>query len=179
MEHPVTRIITFNDVDLSPEELIGDFSHDGLAPGASLGTVGLWCGLHGEAFLEAGMHHLECVFDFDALKEQLEQEHGIRTMKPFTDFAYLRQAFTEGERWKVSNLRIARLLSKGLVTPEQAEKFRVEGAIGSHMENLERNDGFKGFNQNGVSEIIAATDPRRQARPDAFETVKYETVGSH
>jgi hypothetical protein len=65
------------------------------------------------------------------------------------------------------------------VTPEQAEKFRVEGAIGSHMENLERNDGFKGFNQNGVSEIIAATDPRRQARPDAFETVKYETVGSH
>jgi hypothetical protein len=73
MEHPVTRIITFNDVDLSPEELIGDFSHDGLAPGASLGTVGLWCGLHGEAFLEAGMHHLECVFDFDALKEQLEQ----------------------------------------------------------------------------------------------------------
>jgi hypothetical protein len=178
MEHPITRIVTFNDVDLSPEELIGDFSHDGLASKETLATIGLWCGLHGEAFLQAGMHHLECVFDFDALKEQLEREHGIRTMKPFTDFAFLRQAFTEGERWRVADGRIDRLLTQGLITPQQAEMFRVEGAIGSHLENLERNDGFKGFNQNGVSEIIAATDPRRQARQDAFETVKYETVGS-
>jgi hypothetical protein len=161
MEHPVTRIVTFNDVDLSPEELMGDFSHDGLAPRDSLGTVGLWCGLHGEAFLQAGMHHLECVFDFEALKEQLEREHGIRTMKPFTDFAHLRQAFTEGETWPVDPKRIDELLAKGLITVPQAEKFRAEGAIGSHLENLERNDGFKGFNQNGVSEIIAATDPRR------------------
>jgi len=37
---------------------------------------------------------------------------------------------------------------------------------------------FKGFNQPGVSEIIAATDPRRQSREDAFESVKYETIGS-
>ena len=35
-------------------------------------------------------------------------------------------------------------------------------ALGSHLENLERNDGFKGFNQQGVSDIIARTDPRRQ-----------------
>jgi hypothetical protein len=179
MEQPVTRIITFNDVDLSAEELMGDFSHDGLAARDNLGTVGLWCGLHGEAFLQAGMHHLECMFDFDALKEQLEKEHGIRTMKPFTDFAYLRQAFTEGERWKVAEKRIQRLLDRKLITPEQAEMFRKDGAIGSHMENLERNDGFKGFNQHGVSEIIAATDPRKQAQADAFEKVKYQTVGSH
>ena len=179
MEHPVTRIVTFNDVDLSPEELMGDFSHDGLAPRGTLGTVGLWCGLHGEAFLQAGMHHLECVFDFDALKEQLEREHGIRTMKPFTDFAYLRQAFTEGETWPVADARIDRLLVQGLITPSQAETFRAEGTIGSHLENLERNDGFKGFNQDGVSEIITATDPRRQAQLNAFETVQYETVGSH
>lgn len=179
MEQPVTRIITFNDVDLSAEELMGDFSHDGLAARDHLGTVGLWCGLHGEAFLQAGMHHLECMFDFDALKEQLEKEHGIRTMKPFTDFAYLRQAFTEGERWTVAEKRIARLLDRKLITPEQAETFRRDGAIGSHLENLERNDGFKGFNQHGVSEIIAATDPRKQAQADAFEKVKYQTVGSH
>ncbi len=177
MEQPITRIVTFNDVDLSPEELIGDFSHDGLASRGDLATIGLWCGLHGEAFLQAGMHHLECVFDFDSLKEQFEREHGIRTMKPFTDFAHLRQAFTEGERWKVVDERIDRLVNSGRITPEQAEKFRTEGAIGSHLENLERNDGFKGFNQDGVSEIIAATDPRRQARKDAFDAVKYETIG--
>ena len=40
-------------------------------------------------------------------------------------------------------------------------QFREQGTIGSHLENLERNDGFKGFNQTGVSEIIAATDPRK------------------
>jgi hypothetical protein len=178
MEQPVTRIVTFNDVDLSPEELFGDFAHDGLATRPALGTIGLWCGLHGEAFLQAGMHHLECVFDFEALKDQLEREEGIRTMKPFTDFAHLRQAFTEGERWNVDGGRIDRLLSQGLVTTGQAESFRDEGAIGSHLENLERNDGFKGFNQHGVSEIIAATDPRRQIRPDAFEARKSEAVGS-
>ena len=31
MEQPVTGVITFNDVDLTPDELMGDFSHDGLA----------------------------------------------------------------------------------------------------------------------------------------------------
>ena len=179
MDHPVTRVVTFNDVDLSPAELQGDFSHDGLPPQDHLATIGLWCGLHGEAFLQAGMHHLECVFAFDALREQLEREEGVRIMKPFTDFAYLRQAFTEGERWTVSPDRIDVLLNQGLITPDQAARFLDEGAIGSHLENLERNDGFKGFNQNGVSEIIAATDPRRQAAQAAFETVNYQTVGTH
>ena len=43
----------------------------------------------------------------------------------------------------------------------EARQFRQEGALGSHLENLERNEGFKGFNQKGVSEIITATDPRK------------------
>ncbi len=161
MEQPNAGIVTFNDVDLSPEELTADFAHEPLAPRDSLGTVGLWCALHGESFLQAGMHHLECQFDFDALKQQLESESDVRVMKPFTNYPYLRQAFTEGERWAVDPKRIDRLLAAKLITPEQAEQFRANGAIGSHLENLERNQGFKGFNQQGVSEIIAATDPRR------------------
>ncbi len=162
MEQPTTGIITFNDVDLTPDELIADFAHNPLAPQAKLGTVGLWCALHGDSLLQAGMHHLEAQFDFDALRAQLQTEHGVKTMKPFTNFKYLRQAFTDGERWKVSETRIARVLAAGQITPEQAAQFRAEGALGSHLENLERNDGFKGFNQTGVSEIITATDPRRQ-----------------
>jgi hypothetical protein len=161
MEHPATGITTFNDVDMSPEELMGDFAHAPMAERQELGTVGLWCGLHGEAVLQAGMHHLEAMFDWHALREQLESEAGIRTMEPFTTFPFLRQAFTEGERWPVSERRIARLLSRGLISGEQAEQFRRHGAVGSHLENLERNDGFKGFNQEGVSDIIARTDPRR------------------
>ena len=161
MEQPVTGIVTFNDVDLSPDELFGDFSHDGLAPRDRLGTIGLWCGLHGESLTSAGMHHLEAMFGFDALRDQLTNA-GVGVMKPFTDFGYLRQAFTEGERWAVSPTRIDRLLTLGLITAEQAETFRAKGALGSHLENLERNAGFKGFNQTGVSEIIAATDPRKR-----------------
>ncbi len=165
MENAVCGITTFNDVDLSPEELMGDFSHDPavLGPRDRLGTVGLWCGLHGEAMLQAGMHHLECQFDHHALVEQLEKSGGIKTMAPFTTFPYLRQAFTEGERWSVSPARVDALVQRGMLTREQGETFKREGVIGSHLENLERNDGFKGFNQQGVSDIIERTDPRRLA----------------
>jgi hypothetical protein len=159
-EHPSAGIVTFNDVDLSPDELMNDFSHEPLDERKELGTVGLWCALHGESFLQAGMHHLECQFDFEGLRSQLEVE-GVHTMKPFTDFPYLRQAFTEGERWAVKEERIGRLLAAGTITEAQARQFREQGAIGSHLENLERNEGFKGFNQQGVSEIISATDPRK------------------
>ena len=160
IEHPVTGIIIFADVDMSPEELSQDFSHEPLPPRDRLGTVGLWCALHGEAFLQAGLHHLECQFDFSATRDQLK-EAGIDTMPPFTDFPYLRQAFTRGEQWPVKPHRIERLLATKLITDEQARQFNAHGAIGSHLEILQRNDGYKGFNQTGISEIISATDPRR------------------
>jgi hypothetical protein len=161
LEQPNAGVVIFADVDLSPDELAIDFAHEPLPERDKLGTVGLWCALHGESLLQAGMHHLECQFDFEGLRDQLERNAGVRMMKPFTDFPYLRQAFTEGERWPVEPARIDRLLQAGLISAEQADKFRAEGAIGSHLENLERNQGFKGFNQTGVSEIIAATDPRK------------------
>jgi hypothetical protein len=160
LEQPVAKIVIFADVDLSPEEVAGDFAHEPLPPRDKLGTVGLWCRLHGEAFLQAGLHHLECQFDFDAARDGLKGE-GVATMKPFTDFAYLRQAFTQGEMWPVAAERIDWLLADKLITPEQAEKFRQEGAIGSHLEILQREEGYKGFNQSGVSDIIRQTDPRR------------------
>jgi hypothetical protein len=52
------------------------------------------------------------------------------------------------------------LLQAGLITREQCGKFVKEGALGSHLENLQRRGGFKGFNQKSVSVIITATDPR-------------------
>ncbi len=163
MEHAVTGITTFNDVDLSPEELFQDFAHEEIPPQSRLGTVGLWCGLHGDSFLQAGMHHLECQFDFESLRTQLEADAGVKTMKPFTDFSYLRQAFTEGERWPVSGKRLTKLEAAGFISAEERKQFAEHGALGSHLENLERNEGFKGFNQKGVSEIIAATDARKHS----------------
>jgi hypothetical protein len=162
LEQPEAGITIFADVDLSPDEIAGNFAHEPLAVRRQLGTVGLWCGLHGESILQAGMHHLECQFRHDALVDQLEAAH-IETMQPFTNFPFLKQAFTAGERWPVAEKRTQRLLDAGQITPAQASQFRAQGAIGSHLENLERNDGYKGFNQKGVSEIIARTDPRKQA----------------
>ena len=164
VEQPNAKIVIFADVDLSPDEIMNDFPHEGLPPRKELGTVGLWCALHGEAFLQAGMHHLECQFDFEGLKHQLETDAGVKVMKPFTNFPYLRQAFTEGEVWPVRAQRIEKLVREGRITETQAQHFRDHGALGSHLENLERNEGFKGFNQTGISEIIHRTDPRKQMK---------------
>lgn len=161
MESDDAGITVFADVDLSTTEVLQDFSHQGLAYRKELGTVGLWCELHGDSILGAGMHHLECQFDFVNLGRSLQSEYGIGVMPPFTDKPYLQQQFTQGERWKVDPDRIDRLLQDERITPEQAQQFHQQGAIGSHLENLERNEGYKGFNQDGISEIIAATDPRR------------------
>jgi hypothetical protein len=160
-EHPATGIVIFADVDLTPDETEIDFSVKKLPPATSLGTVGLWVGLHGESFLEAGIHHLEARFDFVTLRDQLQRQ-GVNLMKPFSDFEFLRQAFTEGERWPVRRERAERLLAAGLISREQCDQFVPGGAIGSHLENLQRHGGFKGFNQKAVSVIISATDPRKQ-----------------
>ena len=83
-------------------------------------------------------------------------------MAPFTDFEYLRQAFTTAESWTISPERIDAALRENLITAEQAAGFQSNGAPGSHLEILERNDGYKGFNQTGISDIITRTDPRNQ-----------------
>lgn len=162
MEQPACQVMVFADVDLSPEEVAGDFAHATLPPRDHVGTVGLWCELHGEAVLQAGMHHLEAQFDFDGAREQLADK-GVRSMDPFTNFPYLRQSFTQGEIWPVEPKRIAAALAAGYITKEQADTFATRGAIGSHLEVLERNEGYKGFNQTGISHIIRRTDPRTQA----------------
>ncbi|GAC1334056.1 MAG: hypothetical protein NVSMB14_01060 [Isosphaeraceae bacterium] len=166
LEHPTTGIVIFADLDLAPEEANDDFSSTALPDLARPNTVGLWVGLHGESILDAGMHHLEAQFDFDELRDGLAREANIETMKPFSNFPFLRQAFTAGERWPVAKLRADRALSLGWIDADQHARFLKEGAIGSHLENLQRREGYKGFNQHAVSAIIADTDPRLQHRLD-------------
>ena len=159
-EQPAAGIVVFADVDLMPDETELDFSALRLPPASRLGTVGLWVGLHGESLLEAGMHHLEARFEFNLLRDQLKG-CGVNTMNPFSDFPFLRQAFTEGERWPVRRERAERLLRARLITRQQSGQFVKNGALGSHLENLQRHGGFKGFNQKAVSVVISATDPRK------------------
>jgi hypothetical protein len=161
LEQPVEGIVVFADVDLMSEEVEIDFSRKPLPVAPRLGTVGLWVGLHGESFLEAGMHHLEARFDFALVRDQLKTQ-DIAGMTPFSNFEFLKQAFTEGERWPVRAERAEKLFQEKLITREQLQRFVAEGAIGSHLETLQRRGGFKGFNQKSVSAVIAATDPRNQ-----------------
>ena len=161
LEQPHAGIVIFADVDLSASEIAGDFAHDGLSARDELGTVGLWCRLHGEAIMRAGMHHLECQFDFDAARSQLSAV-GIETMKPFTDFDHLKQAFTVGEVWGIDRERAETLYHDGAISDDQFHHFIKHGSVGSHLEILQRDDGYKGFNQTGISEIIRATDPRHR-----------------
>jgi hypothetical protein len=159
MEQPVSGLALFCDVDLSPDEIATDFSTKPLEPRQQLGTIGLWCALHGESILGAGTHHLALRLDFDAVAIGLA-ERGIRMMRPFSDFPYLRQAFTLGERWNVASERLEQLAASGQISDEQRAQFAEKGALGSHLEIIQRGEGFKGFNQQMVSDIIQRTDPR-------------------
>lgn len=159
IEHPGCGGVIFADVDLTEHEVDLDFAHTDLAPSADLGTVGMWCALHGESLLEAGMHHLEGQFSFDELTTALAGiGHG--SMAPFSDFGHLKQAFTDAEWWPVAPDRLAALVRAGQLTEARAAELASAGAAGSHLENLARRGGFKGFNQHNVSVTMQATHPR-------------------
>jgi hypothetical protein len=162
MEQTACGFAVFADVDLSPEEVSGDFAHQPLPPRETLGTVGLWCALHGDSMLAAGLHHLAVRLDFDAAAPDLAA-WGVEMMEPFSDFSYLRQAFTRGERWEVPTRRLAPLVTANQIGADQRERFVAEGAVGSHLESIQRGEGFKGFNQQTVSDIIRRTDPRHES----------------
>lgn len=159
MENPRCGMVLFLDLDLAPNEFDIDFAHHPIPELQHLGTVGLWCALHGDSILKAGMHHLEAQFMFEDLADDLAH-HGVSMMEPFSFFPYLKQAFTHGEIWRVDPKKVDRLAKKGKITHEEADKFLKYGAVGSHMENLQRREGYKGFNQKNVSYIIQKTDPR-------------------
>lgn len=160
LEHPESRVVIFADVDVAPEELDLDFAAALLPPRTTLGTIGLWCALHGSSIAQAGMHHIECEFLCQKMKNQYEAAGG-RVMAPFTELPMLWQAFTEGELWPVAPERLAALVEQGQLTTEQTEKLGTVGALGSHLEILQRWEGFKGFNKTAVSSIIRETDIRR------------------
>ncbi|MDR4497871.1 MAG: hypothetical protein MRK02_08140 [Candidatus Scalindua sp.] len=161
LEHPDCNIVVFADVDITEEEKDFDFAHKGLKRTKKLGTIGMWISLHGESILQSGMHHMAARFHFTKLRSELKKAE-ISMMKPFSNFTFLKQAFTEGEYWKIERKHLDALRKRGIITSEQYKRFLQNGAIGSHLENIQRRQGFKGFNQDSVTAIIQATDPRKQ-----------------
>jgi 4-hydroxyphenylpyruvate dioxygenase-like putative hemolysin len=99
-------------------------------------------------------------FDFERLIADIGR-YGVAYMAPFSNFSYLKQAFSVAEKWEVAPERVQKLISDKTITNEQGEQFLSQGAVGSHLENIQRREGYKGFNRKNVSAIIRATDPRR------------------
>lgn len=166
MEQPESGVVVFADVDLAPDEVGTDFADQKLEPLDKMGTVGLWVGLHGESLLDAGMHHLAVGSDFEGMREDLKAKN-VPSMNPFSNFDFLKQSFTEAERWMPPRGRVARLLESKLISEGNASRFAGQGAVGSHLEIIQRNQGFKGFNQKSVSVIIRMTDPTKGPYPGA------------
>lgn len=160
LEQPVLRSTIFADIDLAPEELDFDFAHLPLEPLPKLRRAGIWCRMHGESMLEAGLNHVAGLYDQVTLRKQLA-ERGVRMMAPFSDFPELYQELTEGQWWPVDPARVDELERGGHLTREEAEDFRLRGAIASHLENIERNQGYKGFNQPGIDGVLRIIDPRK------------------
>ncbi|PIP65304.1 hypothetical protein COU77_02755 [Candidatus Peregrinibacteria bacterium CG10_big_fil_rev_8_21_14_0_10_49_16] len=170
-EQPNAGIVIFADVDLFPEEKEDDFdfSTQKLPTKRKCFTVGRWCALHGDSILQAGMHHLEAQFDFDKLETDLKAQ-DVHMIDPFSNECdadnrlFLKQTFTEGEMWPVDQERLDTALSRRAIGKKTYNAImQTRKAVGSVLENLERNMGYKGFKQEGVSDVLDRVDPKKLA----------------
>lgn len=163
LEQPVLRSTIFADVDLAPEELDIDFAHQPLPELPRHRRAGILSLLHGESILECGLNHVAALYDQQALRSQLEAE-GIAMMNPFSSFPFLYQELTVGAPAPVDPARVDRLEREGHLTADEAEAIRLNGYIATHLENIERNHGYKGFNKPGIDGVLRALDPRASVR---------------
>ena len=160
LEQPAIGSTIFADVDLSPEEIDVDFAHAALPALDKHRRAGIISVMHGESILEGGLNHVAGMYDNAALRAVLAAE-GQGVMAPFSDFPFLFQQLTDGDWAAVEPARVDALEAGGHLTAAEAEDFRLNGAIAAHLENLERNDGYKGFNMPGIDGVLRIIDPRR------------------
>lgn len=142
MEHPSLALAAFVDVD---------------PPGKKeWGTVGLWVKIHGESMLSAGLHHMAARYDFIKVQEVLKKR-GVSFRPPFSYFDDLKQVFTEGERRVISENHARHLVHEGILTEAERREYMTKGAVYSHLENIQRGNGFKGFNRQSVDKTLRDT----------------------
>jgi len=171
LEQPVIGSTIFADVDLAPHEVELDFAHEALPPLDKHRRAGILCALHGESILEQGLNHVACFYDQQTMRDQMA-ERGIRMMPPFSDMPHLYQELTHGDWAAVDPSKVDQLEADGHLPADEAERIRTEGAIITHLENIERNDGYKGFNKPGIDGVLQKLDPRRygQLKSEQAET---------
>jgi hypothetical protein len=162
LEQPALKSTIFADVDLAPHEIAVDFAHEELPPLDRHRRAGVLSILHGESILEGGLNHVAGMYDNSRLR-RLWASEGKRMMAPFSDFPFLYQELTEGDWAAVDPARVDALEAGGHIGAAEAENIRLNGAIAAHLENLERNEGYKGFNKPGIDGVLRKLDPRGAA----------------
>jgi len=155
----------FADADLAPHETDNDFAHEEL-PALTLRRAGILSIRHGESILEGGLNHVAALFGQRTLRGQLGS-HGSSMMKPFSDFAFLYPELTRGDVAAVDPARVDVLEAAGDLGTEEAESIRPGGSIATLLENIERNDGYRGFSNPGIDGVVRALDPRASVRAQA------------
>ena len=101
LEHPISRVILFCDVDMSPAELDIDFLTVPLPARDSYGTIGLWCALHGSSIADA-----ECTISNASSTlhpASRIQSRRFRCHEAIYRPAMLKQAFTAAQLWIVGS----------------------------------------------------------------------------
>lgn len=163
LEQPAIGSTIFADVDLAPHEVDIDFAHMALPPLEKHRRAGILSVLHGESMLEGGLNHVAALYDQRALRAQLA-EAGQAMMRPFSDLPFLYQELTLGDVAAVDPARADALQAAGHLTAAEAENIRLNGYIAAHLENIERGEGYKGFNKPGIDGVLRALDPRAAVR---------------
>lgn len=117
-------------LDLAAHEHTLKGAEAGLSPLTWLGPPGLWCGLHGESLLEAGLCCVSAAYDLSALP------HDVDTAAQSAR-ARLRAAM-HGEHQAVDPRRVATLERARYIPRPQAEMHSLYGAVGAQFEAFQR-----------------------------------------
>lgn len=141
VRQPVLGAVVTIDLDLGANE---EFPAQSLPPLLWHGCAGLWVSLHGEGLLEGGLHHVACLLDRSAFP-RLAKGDGVSFIPPVSDRHEFFQQMTLADQRAIGPRRIDRLEQHELITGRQAEHFRLHGGLAAHLECVERNDGFSGF----------------------------------
>jgi hypothetical protein len=120
-------------VDLAGHErtLIGGAA---LSPLTWLGPPGLWCGLHGESLLEAGLCCVSAAYELASVDPETAFEarpNGEGRARPL-------RAIMHGEQRAVDPRRVATLERARYIPRAHAEAHSLSGAVGAQFEIIQR-----------------------------------------
>lgn len=138
-----------------------------MAPLTWHGRAGLWCALHGEALLEGGAARFAARYDLNVLQD-LARRDGVDLAAAFADTPTLRQRVTHGQLQAVSPARIDVLERDGHLARSDAETLRLNGAVATHLQAVERTMGHAGFVAPDITHPAFGGDPAPNDLPGPF-----------